>query len=224
MTSRATLQRIFYLLGTSYDVTDWWHNESPLEIVLGAILVQNTAWANANIALRNLIRSEVISIEKLNEIELEELQRLIRPAGFYRAKSNTMKAFAEMVISTNGGNLEELLRMPTATLGEKLVSVKGIGNETADDIALYAGNKPVFVIDKYTIRILERYGIGIDTRTSSYLRWQALFHDNLDSDTHLFQDFHGLFVAVAQDVCKTIPICSRCVLKNECSTGLKMTS
>ena len=220
MTARAKLHQMFEILNVSYDASDWWQEESPLEVICGAILVQNTTWGNAYTALTQLIKSEKLCINQINEIEIVELEQLIRSSGTYKAKAQTLKGLAELIVNTDEGTLDAFLEIKTSDLKTALISVKGIGDETADDIILYAARRPVFVIDKFTKRILSRYGLT-PTR-NSYRSWQEFLHGNIEEDTLKFQRFHAFLVMLAQQSCKTKPQCSTCVLKERCFTGCKV--
>ena len=220
MTARAKLHQMFEILNVSYDASDWWQEESPLEVICGAILVQNTTWGNAYTALTQLIKSEKLCINQINEIEIVELEQLIRSSGTYKAKAQTLKGLAELIVNTDEGTLDAFLKIKTSDLKTALISVKGIGDETADDIILYAARRPVFVIDKFTKRILSRYGLT-PTR-NSYRSWQEFLHGNIEEDTLKFQRFHAFLVMLAQQSCKTKPQCSTCVLKERCLTGCKV--
>ena len=220
MTARAKLHQMFEILNVSYDASDWWQEESPLEVICGAILVQNTTWGNAYTALTQLIKSEKLCINQINEMEIVELEQLIRSSGTYKAKAQALKGLAELVVNTDEGTLDAFLKIKTSDLKTGLISVKGIGDETADDIILYAARRPVFVIDKFTKRILNRYGLT-PTR-NSYRSWQGFLHGNIEEDTLKFQRFHAFLVMLAQQSCKTKPQCSTCVLKEKCFTGCKV--
>ena len=217
--TRSSLHKIFRTMRDRYDVSAWWKLESKLEIVWGAILVQNTSWRNASLALEGLAEAGIKTIGQINELPAENLERVIKSSGFYRTKAITIKGFSKLVTDLYSGDLDKFLERPVAHLREELLSIKGIGEETADDIILYASHKPVFVIDKFTRRILGRYGIGLNT--SKYSKWQEMFHSNLDHNASYFQDFHALLVKLGQDHCRTIPKCVRCCLKSDCKTGLK---
>ena len=219
MTTRVLLQQIFNYLKNEYDVSDWWRNESALEICVGAILVQNTTWRQAHVALKQLITTGNLEINEIKKLDILILQKLIKPSGFYRTKANTLKGFVDLVSQSKDGTLKGLLSLDSENLRVSLLSVKGIGNETADDIILYAAHKPSFVVDKYSQRIFTRY--GIQPTGPTYLKWQTLIHDNVDKDVLKFQEFHALLVRLGQDRCKTIPECVDCCLKSVCKTGLK---
>jgi endonuclease III related protein len=137
----------------------WWPAETRIEVIVGAYLTQNTAWTNVELALRNLRKAKVLSVEGLRKVSLSRLQRLIRPSGYFRQKAARLKTFVAFLDKAYGGSLDRLFAQPTEQLREELLGLNGVGPETADSILLYAGNHPVFVVDAYTRRILDRHGI-----------------------------------------------------------------
>ena len=137
----------------------WWPAETQFEVVAGAYLTQNTAWTNVELALTNLHKEGVLSVEGIRRVSLRRLERLIRPSGYFRQKAARLKTFVRFLDENYGGSLDQLFEQPTAKLREELLSLNGVGPETADSIVLYAGNHPVFVVDAYTRRILDRHGI-----------------------------------------------------------------
>lgn len=219
MTIKITLREIYEKMEQQYNVDAWWNKEIPFEIIVGAILVQNTNWNNAQLALDNLHKRQCLSLHELSMTNLSDLQTWIRPSGFYKQKGTTLKQIVDMLVLEYKGNLELFFENDTNMIRNQLLKVKGIGFETADDIILYAANKPMFVVDKYTIRILSR--IGIIRNNLKYQAVQDLFHENLPKDTALFQKLHALFVSLGQDVCKTKPLCHTCCLNSICESNLK---
>ena len=137
----------------------WWPAETRIEVIVGAYLTQNTAWTNVELALRNLRKAKVLSVEGLRKVSLSRLQRLIRPSGYFRQKAARLKTFVAFLDKMYEGSLDRLFAQPTEQLREELLGLNGVGPETADSILLYAGNHPVFVVDAYTRRILDRHGI-----------------------------------------------------------------
>ena len=137
----------------------WWPAETRIEVIVGAYLTQNTAWINVELALRNLRKAKVLSVEAIRKVSLSRLQRLIRPSGYFRQKAARLKTFVAFLDKMYEGSLDRLFAQPTEQLREELLGLNGIGPETADSILLYAGNHPVFVVDAYTRRILDRHGI-----------------------------------------------------------------
>jgi endonuclease III related protein len=153
------IQSYYYELFRRWGPQHWWPAESRFEMVVGAYLTQNTAWTNVEKALANLREARLLSVAGIRRVPLAELERLIRPAGYFRQKAKRLKAFVAHLDRRNGGSLNRLLSQPTSELREELLSLNGIGPETADSILLYAGNHPAFVVDAYTRRILARHEV-----------------------------------------------------------------
>ncbi len=175
-------------------------------------MTQNTNWGNVWRAIENLKKEKLLSATKLYRLPNASLAQLIRPAGYYNIKAKRLKNFLEFLFNEYGGNLKKLGRHRKDVLRRKLLSVNGIGEETADSIILYAFNKPVFVIDAYTKRILARHHL-VD-KDVSYLQAQKLFMDNLDHNAKLFNEYHALLVKTGKDFCrKNRPRCHSCPLK-----------
>ena len=190
----------------------WWPAETPFEVVVGAILTQNTNWKNVERAIENLKRDGLLSPEALAAVETERLAEVIRPAGYYRVKAARLKNFIGMLARDFGGDLDALFRLPTSSLRETILAVSGIGPETADSIVLYAAGRPVFVIDAYTARILHRHGlIDVD---ATYEDLQLLMQENLAEDVQVYKEYHALLVAVGKRHCKkAAPECTGCPLQ-----------
>ena len=193
----------------------WWPGDGPFETIVGAILTQNAAWANAEKALANLRAAEAMSWPAIRAMPEEELALLVRPSGYFNAKARKLKAFAvymagrgDTFVGTHGAK----------ELRAELLAVHGIGPETADDIVLYAAGLASFVIDTYTQRIVDRLGIAPDQR--AYDAYQALFEDALPADAPAYNEYHALLDAHAKAVCtKREPRCGACVLLDLCPTG-----
>lgn len=192
----------------------WWPTQSEdvekrrLEICIGAILTQNTAWKNVEKALKNLIELDLIDNRKIMQVNEKQLALLIKPAGYYNQKARKLKAFASFL---EKNSFEKLERMEMGELRNLLLTVHGVGKETADSIILYALNKPVFVIDAYTKRVFSRLvGLKID----KYDKWQELFHSNLEMDAKLFNEYHALIVELGKNYCKNHPLCEKCPISN----------
>lgn len=157
---RETKVRQYYqTLYHSWGAQHWWPAETRFEVIVGAYLTQNTAWTNVELALTNLRRADTLSIEGIREVPLRRLERLIRSSGYFRQKAKRLKTFVGFLHDKYHGSLDQLFSQPTDKLREELLSLNGVGPETADSILLYAGNHPVFVVDAYTRRILDRHGI-----------------------------------------------------------------
>jgi len=207
------LQQIYQKLYDHFGPQNWWPAETPFEVIIGAILTQNTTWSNVEKAIENLEKQGLIGPEKLHKIENKDLEKLIISSGYYRQKTKKIKNFTSFLWEKYDGKLKKLLELPSSRLREELLSIKGIGKETADSIILYAADKPVFVIDNYTKRVLSRVGI---TQEKNYDKLQELFHDKLPQDTQLFNEFHALLVNLGKDYCKRKPKCDNCPLNQVC--------
>jgi endonuclease III related protein len=189
----------------------WWPGKTPFEIIVGAILVQNTNWGNAASAIANLRHAKLLAPSAIERASLSTLARLIRPSGYFRQKAIKLKSFVKFLCIEHRGSLKAMFRSPTATVREQLLRVHGIGPETADSILLYAGNHPAFVVDAYTRRILQRHAIA--SGKESYEEIRGLFEKSLPNDPQLFNEFHALIVHTGKNFCRTrAPLCSRCPL------------
>ena len=216
---REVLLDVYDRLYRCYGPQGWWPGDGPLEVVIGAILTQAAAWTNVERALSNLKNASCMSLQTIHECPQDELAAIIRPSGYFNAKARKLKAFATHIIEHHGGDLDSFLARRQSKLRKELLSIYGIGPETADDIVLYAAHKPSFVIDSYTRRIIGRLGFfNVDLR-SDYHEYQALFHDNLPTNTTLFQEYHALLDRHAKETCTKAPRCSGCCLLPLCATG-----
>lgn len=207
------LQEIYHLLLSRYGPQHWWPAEDPFEVVVGAILTQSTAWTNVEQAITNLKGAGVLSPKALRRLSLDELARLIRPSGYHHAKAIKLKVFAEQ-LRRYGDDLGMLFALDIPQLRQELLSIHGIGEETADSIILYAARKPIFVVDAYTRRILRR--LGLAPKSDSYSAFQALFADNLSAEEGLFNEYHALLVRHGKEVCRKAPQCQDCCLRSLC--------
>jgi endonuclease-3 related protein len=189
----------------------WWPAKTPFEVVVGAVLTQNTSWKNVERAITNLERNGCLSLEGV--LGCKELPRLIRPSGYYNVKARRLRALCEWI--EEGGGLEAIFDLSVCELRKRLLSVKGIGEETADSIILYAAKRPSFVIDAYTRRVLLR--VGLISGDEPYAELQRLFMDSLPKDVQLYNEYHALLVELGKNVCtKREPKCGSCPLKNMC--------
>ena len=180
--------------------------------MVGAVLTQNTNWKNVEKAIDNLKRQGLLNPENLHALPLSRLAEEIRPAGFYNIKAKRLRNLTTFIEERYGGDLAAMLNTESGTLREGLLSIQGVGPETADSILLYAANLPVFVIDAYTYRILRRHGM-IDEETT-YDELQSLFMDHLPEDSRLFNEFHALIVRTGKDYCRKRPRCEHCPLRS----------
>ena len=174
----AEIRNYYAALSRAWGAQHWWPAETQFEVIVGAYLTQNTAWTNVERALANLRRANLLSLEGIREVRLPRLQRLIRPSGYFRQKAARLKTFVAFLDDKHQGSLPRLFSQPTEKLREELLTLNGIGPETADSILLYAGNHPVFVVDAYTRRILDRHGI-VPEKTD-YEEVQQLFQTSLE--------------------------------------------
>jgi endonuclease-3 related protein len=203
----------------------WWPAEEPFEVIVGAILTQSAAWGNVEKAMANLKRAEALPPKKLRQLSLPKLAKMVHPCGYYNAKALKLKSFAFWLGNHYNDDLDSLFAVNTDDLRQQLLSVHGIGQETADSILLYAAGKPVFVIDAYTRRILSR--IGLVPEKDSYGGYQAFFMKHLPADVAMFNEYHALLVRLGKDFCRRRPLCSQCCLSDMCKfylEGLKGVS
>lgn len=197
-------------LHEAYGHQSWWPAEEPFEMMVGAILVQNTNWNNVEKAIARL--QPDLSPERIREMSDEELEDRIRPSGFFRMKTQRLRAFLHW-LERYGDDVEVLQQKDTNVLRKELLAVKGVGAETADSILLYALERPVFVIDAYTHRIMNRIGYDFPKK---YEEAQAFFEQALPRSGDLFNDFHAQFVRHAKEHCKKKPVCEGCPLESDC--------
>lgn len=204
----------------AYGEQHWWPGETPFEVMVGAILTQNTAWMNVKKAISALREADALNPEALRIRPLEELAALVRPSGYFNAKARKLRALGDYLASYHDDIGKLFASKPLDQLREELLALHGVGPETADSMLLYAGNLPSFVIDAYTIRVLQRLGIINAESRLSYDAVRALFHEALPTDVKLFNEYHALFVAHGKDVCKSRkPLCSECVFVENCSAA-----
>ncbi len=215
----AVLERVYAGLYQEYGPQHWWPGDGPLDVVIGAILTQSAAWNNVEMALANLKEAGCWSLDAIHRKPQDELAAIIRPSGYFNAKARKLKAFAGHVASNYAGDLDRFLALDLAPLRVELLSIHGIGPETADDIILYAAEKPSFVIDSYTRRIVARLGIAPGGMPDSYDAHQDLFQRNLTPDTGMFNDYHALLDRHAKETCTKAPRCAGCCLLEMCATG-----
>lgn len=205
---RRYYQRLFEALGPQ----GWWPARTRLEVILGAILTQNTIWRNAAQAIAHLRKRGLLNLKRLRVLDEVELQSLIRPAGFFSQKARAIRAFLAWLDAAHGGSLDRMFAKPAEQLRADLLGLKGLGPETADAILLYAGRKPFFVADAYTRRILARHHLL--PADSSYEEAQNFVHHNLDRDAGVYNEFHALLVEVGKRHCRrNAAECNACPLE-----------
>ena len=214
------LLEVYQRLFARYGPQGWWPAESPFEVIVGAILTQSTAWVNVEKALVSMKHKGCWSFEAIAALAVDELAEVIRSSGYYNAKARKLQAFARHVLEDRGGDLDVMFASDVAELRSELLSIHGVGEETADDIIVYAAGKPSFVMDSYTRRIVDRMGLKPEGRTPGYRSYQSLFQDNLPNDTPLFNEYHALLDNHAKTTCtKREPRCELCCLADLCPTG-----
>lgn len=230
----------YRLLLSHYGSQNWWPAQSRFEVIVGAYLTQNTNWTNVEKAIANLRRARALSLAAMRDLKLSTLQQLIRPSGYFRQKAIRLKTFIRYLDTHYSGSLDRMFSQPTAQLREELLALNGVGPETADSILLYAGNQPVFVVDAYTRRILERH--GIITRKTGYEEIRALIEQTVTSAApellavpqpgadprhpasrmsrmpreqlaQHYNELHALIVRVGNSYCRSAPQCEGCPLK-----------
>jgi len=208
---RNILLDIYNTLYKAFGPQHWWPGETPFEIAVGAILTQNTNWGNVEKAINNLKTSGVLDAIALHEMSHKELASLIKPAGYFNIKAKRLKHFLDFLANHYKGCVEQMQNEDTHILRHRLLEINGIGPETADSILLYALEKPVFVVDAYTKRVLVNHKLASEKAT--YHELQELFHKNLPMDVQLFNEYHALFVMAGKYYCKPKPRCEECPLK-----------
>jgi len=208
--------QIYEKLLAIYGPQHWWPADSPFEVMVGAILTQNTSWKNVETAISNLKNHDMLDCELIASSNLQQLGEIIRASGFYMQKARYLQQFS--LFYYNNGKRKGLLKWPTSILRNRLLAVHGIGSETADSILLYALDRPVFVVDAYTRRLFVRleqfdHELGYDSIQNYFLQ-------RLPESLPLFQEFHALIVEHAKGFCKTKPLCSSCPLASDCPTAM----
>lgn len=209
---KSILRDVYDRLLKSFGPQHWWPGESPFEVMVGAVLVQNTAWKNVERVMQNLRDAGLLFPAALHRMPRAELEELIRPVGYYRLKAGRLRNLLDFLFERFGGSLPAMFATDRVTLREELLSVKGVGPETADSILLYAGGLPVFVVDAYTKRVLARHGwIGFD---ADYYTVQDYFESRLAEDAPLYNEYHALMVRVGHLYCRRTARCTGCPLQS----------
>ncbi len=203
---------IYQKLYRSFGPQSWWPGETPFEVIVGAILTQNTNWQNVAKAIDNLKKAKVLTTRKLHSLPIDKLAQLIRPSGYFNIKAKRLKEFLNFLFNNYGGNLKKMFSRPLEDLRKEILSVRGIGPETADSILLYAAGLPIFVVDAYTKRIFSRKKLFAED--TDYHKVQKIFMENLKKDVQLYNEYHALIVRLGKDFCKkTKPKCEICPIK-----------
>jgi endonuclease-3 related protein len=208
----ALLARYYHTLLSRLGPQGWWPAKTPFEVILGAILTQNTSWKNVELAMARLRDNGLLRLSRLKKASRSELEWCVHPSGFFRQKASTIQNFLAWLDGTCAGSLPVVFARPPAQLRRELLQIRGLGPETADAILLYAGRKPFFVADAYTRRVLTRHQLVPDK--ASYSKVQDFLHRNLPADEVLFNEYHALLVDVGKSWCrKAEPRCEECPLK-----------
>jgi endonuclease-3 related protein len=218
MNSPLSLQEVFKRLFDSFGPLHWWPAETPIEVCVGAILTQNTAWTNVEKAICALKQEGLMTPAALHGCCTEELARLIRPAGYFNVKSRRLKDFTTWLFHEYQGSLECMFSEDWRKLRAELLKVRGIGPETADSILLYAGNKPTFVVDAYTCRLFSR--LGLLSPGAGYEETRTYFMTTLPEDVPLFNEYHAQIVEQCKRFCRKTTRCGDCPLLDSCPSHL----
>lgn len=213
MNRESSLSDVYDRLLEAHGPQHWWPAESDFEMIVGAFLVQNTAWKNAALAIRQLREAEALSPEAIQRIETEELEGLIRSSGSFRQKAERLKGFVGHLYERHGGSLDHLLGQEAATLRAELLGLRGVGPETADSIALYAARHPMFVADAYSRRLFDRLGL---LRQPTYEEVQEFVHLELPREAERYNELHALIVRHCVARCRAQPHCPGCPLYDRC--------
>ena len=203
-------KRLFYAYGPQH----WWPGETRLEVIVGAVLTQNTSWQNVEKAIYNMKKAGLLELKALADVRIERLAELIKPSGYYNIKADRLKEV--ILFFSNNGGIESFLSRDADELRESLLGIKGVGEETADSIILYAFEKPVFVVDAYTKRVFSR--LGLIPEGAAYPEVKSFFEEVLPRDASLFNEYHALIVRLGKELCrKKDPLCHGCSIKSICT-------
>lgn len=213
-----TLLFICNRLAKHFGPLHWWPADSPFEVVIGAFLTQNTAWRNVELAIAALKQAVPLTPQAICGLQRQQLEELIRPAGFFRQKAERLQLFSAYLLEHHQGRLDAMLAGPLTQVRRLLLDFKGVGPETADSILLYAGHRPSFVVDAYTRRLLRRYGLLQDNE--SYEQVRDLFMQHLPHQVELFNEYHALIVEQCKTFCRKRPLCDSCPLQPHCAVNL----
>ncbi len=211
LSPRKFIHQTYQKLYKAFGAQSWWPGETPFEVIVGAILTQNTNWKNVEKAIVNLkFHLKPFGPLTLHQLTTTELAKLIKPAGYFNVKAKRLNNFLDFLFKEYDGQIEKMKKEDLGTLRKKLLGVNGIGPETADSILLYALDKPIFVVDAYTKRFLYRHNmIGLN---EDYHDVQKVFSSVLKKDVQKFNEYHALIVRLGKGFCKTKPNCQTCVL------------
>ena len=206
---KSSLIAIYKSLYDVFGPQHWWPAKTRFEIIVGAILTQQTTWENVEKAIKNLRENKLLTTESLAKAPLKKIEELVQPAGYYHQKSKRLKEISTYFLRKYRGNLNNFFKKGTKNLREELLALRGIGKETADSILLYAGEKRIFVVDAYTKRVFSRLGL---LPAGDYDKIRMFFENNLPKNIKIYQEFHALLVKLGKDFCKSKPLCKLCPL------------
>jgi len=212
---------MYSLMAAHYGPTHWWPGDSAFEIAVGAVLTQNTAWSNVERAIDNLKREKLLRPRAILKCPLDLLEHALTPSGYFRVKAQRLRSFCDFLVTRYQASMKRMAKVPLERLRPQLLAVHGIGPETADDILLYACDKPVFVVDAYTRRILGRH--GLIPADIGYEDLRGLFEAHIEPDLHVYKELHGLIVYVGKDFCRRKPRCAECPLRPVLKRGQPKT-
>jgi len=210
------IYRIYKILYQTFGPQHWWPGDTPFEVMVGAILTQNTAWKNVEKAINNLKEKKLLSPEAIYNTSVQEIAEIIKPSGFFNIKARRLKSFISSFVENYGRNIKNMKR--NKNIREELLSISGIGKETADSILLYALDMPVFVVDAYTKRVLLRH--NIINASASYDEIQSLLTKSIPRDVKIYNEYHALIVRLAKEYCRKNPLCDNCPLNSSRSIGV----
>ena len=225
MPQTATKRRLISLyrhLFRHFGPQRWWPARSRFEVIVGAILTQNTAWVNVERAIAAMRGARLLNPRGIDAVPQEQLAQLIRSSGYYNMKAKCLKQFTQFLQTRYSGSLQRMCRAELQRLRPELLGISGIGEETADSILLYAGGRPIFVVDAYTRRVLERHGLSAEK--TPYGEIQRLFMTHLPANPTLFNEYHALLVAVGKTYCRKTPLCDSCPLRYDLPKGSPLLS
>lgn len=206
---------LYQIMYSFFGETGWWPADTSDEIIIGSILTQNTSWKNVELALSGMKKNNLITLENLSIIKASDLESIVRPSGFFRQKSIRLVNIAKAITQTYG-KIDNMKDLPLEEVQNFLSSLKGVGQETMDCILLYVLDKPQFVVDKYTMRILDRIGYR---NLRSVEDVKQLVSNGLGANLHKMKNMHGMFVELAKNHCRVKPVCNGCPIKERCDYG-----
>lgn len=205
------LLQIYKALLSAIGPRHWWPADSPFEVIIGAILTQNTSWKNVEKAIEALKEKNLLDPIRIYNLDEKPLAKIIKSSGFFNIKAKRIKNFLDFLFEHHQGSLKKMFSENAHSLRETILKINGIGPETADSILLYAGEKPFFVVDTYTKRILSRH--NLISKTAGYDEIQELFMKNLKKEVPMFNEYHALLVYIGKYFCKRVPNCEKCPMK-----------